>query len=346
MLLPAALMGVDVDALLAGAQAGAEACLGVGEANPGLWLGTVAGELASVGRDKLTSVLAPAVASFGLWAEQIIAESCGTRGKGIVPIADEPFAAPEAYGHDRVIAYLRTTDEPLEEFDEEVQRLADAGQPTLTLPTHGAADLGRLLFVWSSAVAVAAWAIGVNPFDRPDVQEAADATRQVLEFGTAPQLPQGRRRAWGRSWRGPGRPATWQFSASCRRRLASTRRSPSCGPSSSARRRDPGSRIFLRHAAGRAGSWRPRGPSRARDPGDKGRTRRRRRHGCAGAHRARLRVAERSGAMTVGFGRVTRGACHVRACRRRASRNRRCGVNPSGARRPSVSLSRRSNGTA
>jgi glucose-6-phosphate isomerase len=189
-LLPAALMGVDVDALLAGAQVGAEECAGAGEANPGLWLGTVAGELASAGRDKLTFVLSPPIASFGLWAEQIIAESCGKRGKGIVPIADEPFAAPEAYAHDRVIAYLRSTDEPLEEFDEEVQRLADAGQPTLTLPTHGAADLGRLFFVWSFAVAVAAWAMGVNPFDRPDVQEAADATRQVLEFGTVPQLPQ------------------------------------------------------------------------------------------------------------------------------------------------------------
>jgi transaldolase / glucose-6-phosphate isomerase len=191
-LLPAALMGVDVDALLAGAQAGAEECArpGAGEANPGLWLGTVAGELARAGRDKLTSVLPPPIASFGLWAEQIIAESSGKRGQGIVPIADEPFAAPEAYAHDRVIAYLRNTDEPLEEFDEEVQRLADAGQPTLTLPTHGAADLGRLFFVWSFAVAVAAWAMGVNPFDHPDVQEAADATRQVLESGTVPQLPQ------------------------------------------------------------------------------------------------------------------------------------------------------------
>jgi transaldolase / glucose-6-phosphate isomerase len=192
-LLPAALMGADIDALLDGAQAGAEECTqhDAGDANPGLWLGAVTGALAGAGRDKLTFVVPPPLDSFGLWVEQLIATSCGKRGRGIVPVADEPFAAPEAYASDRVIAYVRNLDQPLAEFDEEIQRLSDAGQPTLTLPSSGTADLGRLFFVWQFAVAVAAWAIGVNPFDCPNALEPQDATRKVLDSGAAPQVPWG-----------------------------------------------------------------------------------------------------------------------------------------------------------
>ena len=192
-LLPAALMGIDIDALLDSAQAGAEECAqhDAGDANPGLWLGAVAGELAGAGRDKLTFVVPPPIDSFGLWVEQLVATSCGKRGRGIVPVADEPFAAPEAYASDRVIAYVGDMNQPLEEFDEEVQRLSDAGQPTLTLPSNGTADLGRLFFVSQFAVAVAAWAIGVNPFDQPDVLEPQKATRKVLESGAPAQVPRG-----------------------------------------------------------------------------------------------------------------------------------------------------------
>ncbi len=192
-LLPAALMGVDIDALLDSAQAGAEECAqhDPGDVNPGLWLGAVAGELAGSGRDKLTFVVPPPIDSFGLWVEQLIATSCGKRGRGIVPVADEPFAAPEAYASDRVIAYVRNVDQPLAEFDEEVQRLSDAGQPTLTLRSSGTADLGRLFFVWQFTVAVAAWAIGVNPFDRPNALEPQDAARKVLELGARAHVPQG-----------------------------------------------------------------------------------------------------------------------------------------------------------
>lgn len=189
-MLPAALMGVDIDALLDGADAGAEECTACAarDTNPGVWLGAVMSELATAGRDKLTFVIPPPLGGLGLWAEQIVAESCGKRGKGIVPVTDEPLAAPAAYASDRAIAYLRNTNEPLEEFDEEVERLSDAGQPTLTLPANTTGDLGRLFFVWAFAATVAAWAMGVNPFDRPNVQEAADATRQVLDSGIAPQL--------------------------------------------------------------------------------------------------------------------------------------------------------------
>ncbi|MGZ4244587.1 MAG: glucose-6-phosphate isomerase [Solirubrobacteraceae bacterium] len=190
-LLPAALMGVDIDTLLDSAQAGAEECAqhAAGNANPGLWLGAVAGELAAAGRDKLTFVVPPPIDSFGLWVEQLIATSCGKRGRGIVPVADEPFAAPEAYASDRVITYVRDIEQPLADFDEEVQRLSDAGQPTLTLPSSGTADLGRLFFVSQFAVAVAAWAIGVNPFERPDALEPWDATRKVLESSAPAQVP-------------------------------------------------------------------------------------------------------------------------------------------------------------
>jgi glucose-6-phosphate isomerase len=190
-LLPAALMGVDIDALLGSAQTGAGECAqyAAGNANPGLWLGAIAGELASIGRDKLTLVVPPPIDSFGLWVEQLIATSCGKRGRGIIPVADEPFAAPEAYASDRVIAYVRNTDQPLEDFDEEVQRLADAGQPTLTLASSGTADLGRLFFVSQFAAAVAAWASGVNPFERPNAVESWEATRRVLEAGAPGQVP-------------------------------------------------------------------------------------------------------------------------------------------------------------
>jgi transaldolase / glucose-6-phosphate isomerase len=191
-LLPAALMGVDIDALLASAQVGAEECAqyaAAGNANPGLCLGAVVGELAGAGQDKLTFVVPPPMDSFGQWIEQLIATSCGKRGRGIVPVADEPFAAPEAYASDRVITYVRDMDQPLRDFDEEVQRLSDAGQPTLTLSSTGAADLGRLLFVSQFAAAVAAWAIGINPFECPNAFTSGDATRKVLESGAPALVP-------------------------------------------------------------------------------------------------------------------------------------------------------------
>jgi hypothetical protein len=190
-LLPAALMGADIEALLDSSQAGTEECAqyAAGNANPGLWLGAVAGELAAAGRDKLTFVVPPPMDSFGLWVEQLIATCCGKRGRGIVPVADEPFAAPEAYASDRVITYVRNMEQPLGDFDEEVRRLSDAGQPVLTLSSSGAADLGRLFFVSQFAAAVAAWAIGVNPFERHNASASGDATRKVLESGDPALVP-------------------------------------------------------------------------------------------------------------------------------------------------------------
>ena len=205
-LVPAALMGVDVEALLHRRQVAEQNCAHYdsSESNSGLWLGAVAGELARRGRDKLTFVISPPIESLGLWLEQLIAESTGKHGRGILPVVDEPLAAPEAYGDDRVIVYLRNSDEPLEDLDEEIVRLADAGQPTLTLSTHGPADLGRIFFLAEFATAVAGWALEINPFDQPNVQEAKDATNRVLEARSMPPGRAGRRRSAARAARGRG----------------------------------------------------------------------------------------------------------------------------------------------
>jgi transaldolase/glucose-6-phosphate isomerase len=181
-LVPAALMGVDLETLLEGAAVAAEACA-VGstvEGNSGLWLGAALGALALQGRDKLTFVVDAKISSFGLWVEQLVAESLGKHGKGIVPVTDEPLGAPEAYGDDRVFCYLRDNDDPSEEVDEQVKALAAAGQPTVTLSAGGPADLGRIFFFAEFATAVAGWALEINPFDQPDVQVAKDTTGKLL----------------------------------------------------------------------------------------------------------------------------------------------------------------------
>jgi transaldolase / glucose-6-phosphate isomerase len=189
-LVPAALMGVDIEALLHGAQVGEQSCAqhDSTSSNSGLWLGAAVGELARQGRDKLTFLVAEPIKSFGLWVEQLVAESTGKHGKGILPVADEPLGEPDVYGEDRVFAYLRDSDKPDEQLDEAVEQLAGAGHPTLTLSTHGPTDLGRIFFLSEFAVAVAGWALEINPFDQPNVQEAKDNTKQVLESGAVPSF--------------------------------------------------------------------------------------------------------------------------------------------------------------
>jgi glucose-6-phosphate isomerase len=195
-LVPAALMGVSVEGLLHRAQVAEQNCNSYesGSGNSGLWMGLVAGELALQGRDKLTLIVSEPISSFGLWAEQLVAESLGKDGKGILPVADEPLGDPAEYGEDRVFAYLRNADSPDADLDAKVAALAKAGHPTLTLAVHGATDLGRIFFFAEFAVAVAGWVLGVNPFDQPNVQEAKDKTNEVLEGykrdGALPELPE------------------------------------------------------------------------------------------------------------------------------------------------------------
>ena len=189
-IVPAAIMGADVDALLDGAQIASDVCQPdhPGPNNSGLWLGATLGELASQGRDKLTFVVDdPEIGSIGLWLEQLIAESTGKQGKGILPVAGEPVGGPEVYGDDRVFVHLKGEKA---ELDQDLQGLAHAGQAVITIPTQGPKDLGRLFFFAEFAVAVSGWVLQINPFDQPNVQEAKDNTKRVLEAGV-PDVPTG-----------------------------------------------------------------------------------------------------------------------------------------------------------
>ena len=192
-LVPAALAGVPVEELLKSAQTGEQTCshFNAPADNSGLWLGATIGEFAihpTHPRDKLTFVVSEPIDSFGLWVEQLVAESTGKHGKGILPVADEPPGDPSVYGDDRVFVYLRNGDKPSEKLDAFVDGLTDAGQPTLTVTSGDGTDLGRLFFIAEYAVAVAGWTLEINPFDQPNVQEAKDNTSKVLDSGSLPQI--------------------------------------------------------------------------------------------------------------------------------------------------------------
>ncbi len=191
-MVPAALMGVDVRGMLERAQVAEQACANYdhSSSNAGLWLGVAIGELARQGRDKVTFAIAEPIGSFGLWIEQLVAESTGKQGTGILPVVGEPLGAPDVYGDDRVFVHLRSADAADEGFAPGIAALAQAGHPALTLDLHGADDLGRLFFFAEFAVAVAGWVLEINPFDQPNVQEAKDSTRAVLDgYAQAGELP-------------------------------------------------------------------------------------------------------------------------------------------------------------
>jgi transaldolase/glucose-6-phosphate isomerase len=179
-LVPAALMGVDIKALLDRARIAEENCnqFDSTASNRGLWIGLAFGEAAASGRDKLTYVVDEPIASYGLWAEQLFAESTGKQGKGILPVAGEPLGAPEVYGDDRLFFHLRAPD-----GDDRLEEIRKAGQPVIVAPFDGPEDLGRIFFFAEYAAAVSGWVLEINPFDQPNVQEAKDATAKVLEEG-------------------------------------------------------------------------------------------------------------------------------------------------------------------
>jgi transaldolase / glucose-6-phosphate isomerase len=187
-IVPAALLGADLRALLGGAtELGPALREPEPAANPGLWLGCVLGELALAHRDKLTFIVDPPIESFGLWVEQLIAESTGKHGKGILPVADESLGAPEAYGPDRVFVHLHDAGHHPADAGA-VQRLLAAGQPVITIPAGGAGDLGRIMLLFEFATAVAGWVLDINPFDQPNVQAAKDKTKEVLAQSSPPAI--------------------------------------------------------------------------------------------------------------------------------------------------------------
>jgi transaldolase/glucose-6-phosphate isomerase len=180
-LVPVALFGVDVNELLQRTLRMLHACSSCIECrdNPGLQLGASLGELATQnGRDKVTLVMPGSLSTLGLWLEQLIAESTGKEGTGLVPIAEEPVGEPGVYGDDRVFAYVRPADDP--GLDGKVEALRQAGQPVVTLGLKDRLDIGQEFYRWEIATAVAGGVLGINPFDQPNVQESKDNTNRLL----------------------------------------------------------------------------------------------------------------------------------------------------------------------
>jgi transaldolase/glucose-6-phosphate isomerase len=188
---PAALQGIDLDAWLARAEAMAALCRRDDpEANPGVALGLLLGLCAEVGRDKLTLVAAPELASLGAWLEQLVAESTGKLGKGIVPVDGEPLGAPSAYGADRLFVALRLRGRLAPGDDERLAALAAAGHPVAELELAEPLDLGAEFYRWEIATAVAGAQLALNPFDQPDVEAAKLAARALAaEVETRGALP-------------------------------------------------------------------------------------------------------------------------------------------------------------
>ena len=190
-LVPASLMGLDLREMLDRAGSMRDACTaGIPAENPGAQLGAKMGVLALEGRDKLTLVTSPSIRSFGLWAEQLLAESTGKEGKGIVPVADEPVLGPEEYGDDRLFIFLRLESDDNSALDATVAELRARDDPVVRLDIKDPYDLCGELFRWQFATAVAGCVLGINPFDQPDVEGAKRQTVNVLrEFEDSGKLP-------------------------------------------------------------------------------------------------------------------------------------------------------------
>ena len=183
-LVPAALTGVDLDRLLKSAERMQALCLhnGLAPENPGGWLGAAIGTMVTHGRDKLTLISTDSMAPFGLWVEQLLAESTGKDGTGVIPVATEPLPgrADGCYGDDRFFVQLRLADDDNAEPDGLVKQLQDAGHPVAVLELADVYDLGAEFYRWEYATAVAGHVLGIHPFDQPDVQGAKDRTVSVL----------------------------------------------------------------------------------------------------------------------------------------------------------------------
>ncbi|HJP71664.1 MAG TPA: hypothetical protein VJ975_08080 [Candidatus Limnocylindria bacterium] len=179
-LVPAVLHGVPIGDLLQRAAAMAERCQAEPADNPGLRLGAYLGEAALAGRDKLTVLTSSRLASFGDWVEQLIAESTGKQGTGIVPIVGEPIGEAARYGDDRCFVLLTLADDPDTEWRGFAEALSGLGHPLLHIVLGEALDVGAEFVRWEVATAAAGMALGIDPFDQPNVQESKDATKELL----------------------------------------------------------------------------------------------------------------------------------------------------------------------
>ena len=187
-LVPAAIIGAPIEAIVSGGHVMAEGCRQENHTNSGLELGAFIGAAVRDGRDKLTVALSPRLASLGLWIEQLIAESTGKHGTGALPVVDEPLGRPDVYGNDRAFVAIATeVDEP---DGDRLRAIEEAGHPVLRL-TMRIDGLGAEFFRWEFATAIAGAVLGINPFDEPNVAEAKDKTKALLaayhERGTLPE---------------------------------------------------------------------------------------------------------------------------------------------------------------
>jgi transaldolase/glucose-6-phosphate isomerase len=191
-MVPAAVMGIDTKKFLDRAAEMVRACgAGVDVAeNPGAVLGIILGSAAIAGRDKITIITSPGISDLGAWMEQLIAESTGKIGKGIIPVDREHLAAPDVYGKDRVFAYVRLTSGPDADQDAKVDAIEKAGHPVIRISMADTYDLGAEFFRWEIATAVAGAIIGINAFNQPDVEASKIVTKSLTsEYEEKGSLP-------------------------------------------------------------------------------------------------------------------------------------------------------------
>ena len=180
-MVPAAAMGLDLPRFLEATSAMVRSCCASAPPaqNPGVVLGAIMGTLGRRGRDKVTIVASPAIAGLGAWLEQLLAESTGKQGKGLIPVDGEPLGPPEVYGEDRLFAYLRLNEDVDGGQDQAVAALEAAGQPVVRIDIADRYQIGQEFFRWEIATAVAGSIIGINPFDQPDVEASKVRTREL-----------------------------------------------------------------------------------------------------------------------------------------------------------------------
>jgi transaldolase/glucose-6-phosphate isomerase len=191
-MVPAAAMGIDVAKLLSQTELMVHACAACvpTEENPGLVLGAILGILGKHGINKVTLAASPRISSIGAWLEQLLAESTGKDGKGLIPVDTEELGSPAAYGQDRFFVYMRYKPQPDYKQDVAIDQLEKAGHPVMRINIHDIYDLGQQFFLWEIATAVAASVLEINPFNQPDVEASKIATKELThEYETNGQIP-------------------------------------------------------------------------------------------------------------------------------------------------------------
>ena len=191
-MIPGAIQGIDIAKLLDRAEEMVHSCASVvpADENPGVILGAILGTLQKAGRDKVTIFTSPSISDLGAWLEQLLAESTGKEGKGLIPVDREQVGSPDVYGNDRLFTYLRLEDAPDPKQDSAVAALEKAGQPVVRIAVPDRYDLGQEFFRWEFATAVAGSIIGIHAFNQPDVEASKNETRKLTsEYEKSGSLP-------------------------------------------------------------------------------------------------------------------------------------------------------------